>query len=177
MGVTGPIIHPDAVWISYNFSKPVRRNATMSGCNMSFLKDKLIEVGGFDEFFGNYDGSCEEYVPQLILLKRGYSFIIMPKAIVRHCKYARGGSRLSLGYSSSSYDKWLRSVSKYLRLKYFSKNKIICEIRWVKWNLDIPYNLYFLLPILRHKPRMLLDFLVRYLFIDTSGSIIDRYSN
>jgi GT2 family glycosyltransferase len=56
---------------------------TLMGCNMSFRRDLLLKVGGFDE---NFRGSCYRDDTDLSLrLKRlNYRLIYHPKAIVRH---------------------------------------------------------------------------------------------
>lgn len=56
---------------------------TLIGCNMSFRRDLLLEVNGFDE---NFRGSCfrDDADIGLRLKRLNYRLIYNPKAIVRH---------------------------------------------------------------------------------------------
>jgi GT2 family glycosyltransferase len=69
-----------------NFDIPTQHPTevdTLIGCNMSFRRDALIEVGGFDE---NFRGSCfrDDTDISLRLKRLNYKLMYHPKAIVQH---------------------------------------------------------------------------------------------
>lgn len=122
-------IHLTASWVP---SKPVRAKLMMGG-NMSFLKEKLEEIGGFDEFYSR-DAACrEETDPQIALIKKGYEFMYMPKAIVYHLQYKSGGIRSN---RPEDYYYWYAKHHKYLADKYFSK--WLSRLSWIFWSFDPP---------------------------------------
>ena len=55
----------------------------LPGCNMSFRKDPLLQVGGFDEnFMGN--GFRDDTDVSLRIKRAGYKLVYQPKALVWH---------------------------------------------------------------------------------------------
>lgn len=84
------------------------------GCNMSFRKNLLIKVGGFDERFG---GSAHlEETDLCIRLKRlGYKMVFEPKAELLHLKDSAGGCR------AENYYQWFYWFSHNYML-FFLKN-------------------------------------------------------
>jgi GT2 family glycosyltransferase len=56
---------------------------TLIGCNMSFRRKVLFEIGGFDE---NFKGNCyrEETDASIRVKKKQYNLIYQPKALVWH---------------------------------------------------------------------------------------------
>jgi len=126
-------------------SKPVRTKLMM-GANMSLLKEKLKEVGGFDEFYSR-DAACrEETDPQIALIKRGYDFMYMPKAIVYHLQYRTGGIRSN---NPADYYYWYAKHHKYLTDKYFPK--WLSRLSWILWSSDPPCLWICVLSTLIHR--------------------------
>jgi len=105
----------------------------MLGGNMSFLTDKLKEVGRFDEHYAQATFR-EETDPQVALVKKGYEFAYEPKALVWHVRTGEGG--ISEDMQSSDYFYWCGKNHKYLCDKYFSKLKSL--ISWVFWSKSPP---------------------------------------
>lgn len=122
-------IHAAGAWMP---ERPTRTKL-MFGCNMSFLKSKLKEVGGFDEYYGKGGAYREETDPQIALIKRGYEFNYMPKAVVYHIQYSSGGIRSD---GQSDYYYWCGKYHKYLADKYFPKWS--SRLSWVFWSFDPP---------------------------------------
>jgi len=135
-------IHVTSAWIP---SEPVRTKLMM-GCNMSFLKEKLKEVGGFDEFYGRDAAYREETDPQIALIKKGYDFIHMPKAIVYHLQYRTGGIRSN---NPADYQYWCAKNHKYLADKYFPK--LLSRLSWIFWSSDPPCLWICVLSALIHR--------------------------
>jgi len=107
----------------------------MAGGNMSFLREKLLEVGGFDEFYGRYPTAFrEETDPQIALVKRGYSFMYMPGAFVYHVATSKGG--ISEFKRNSRYFYYCGKCHRYLSDKYFSK--ILSRVSWLCWSINPP---------------------------------------
>jgi glycosyltransferase involved in cell wall biosynthesis len=121
----------------------------MPGGNMSFKKEKLIELGGFDEFYGKYPGAYrEETDPQIALVKKGFNFMYMPGALVYHIQTRKGG--ISEFESRSEYFYYCGKAHRYLSDKYFSKKW--SRIGWVFWSISPPCLwLSVLLSIIRRR--------------------------
>jgi len=113
-------------------SKPIFCSI-MLGANMSFLKDKLMDVGGFDEFYSHDAAVREETDPQIALIKRGYKFIYMPGALVYHLKSEIGGIREN---PKKDYYYWAGVHHRYLCDKYFPKWK--SRLSWIFWSVNPP---------------------------------------
>lgn len=121
----------------------------MLGGNMSFLTNKLREVGGFDE---NYKGCAfrEETDPQVALIKKGYKFLYEPKALVHHVQTSKGG--INKEKKATNYYYQCGSNHKYFCDKYFSKLK--SRLSWVFWSISPPCLwLTLVLAILRRDKR------------------------
>lgn len=112
--------------------KPTRTEL-MGGGNMSFLTTKLKEVGGFDEHYGRGGAFREETDPQILLIKRGYKFMYMPKAIVFHLRYGNGGVRSD---NQSDHYYWCGKYHKFFADKYFPKWS--SRLSWIFWSIDPP---------------------------------------
>jgi len=138
----GGDIHVTRAWIP---SKPIRTMLMMGG-NMSFLKDKLKEVGGFDEFYGRGGAYREETDPQIALIKKGYDFMYMPGAIVYHLQSEKGGIRLD---NPKDYYYWCGKYHKYLVDKYFPK--WLSRLSWIFWSFDPPCLWICVLSALIHR--------------------------
>lgn len=104
----------------------------MMGGNMSYLTSKLREVSGFDE---HYDLPCfrEETDVQMALIRKGYNFKYMPKAIVWHLQEKRGGIA---DIKQSDYYCRCGKNHKYFCDKYFSKLK--SRLSWIFWSISPP---------------------------------------
>ena len=63
------------------------------GCNMSFRKELLVQLGGFDERFGG-SAHMEETDLCIRLRKLGYKIVFDPIAELFHLKEAAGGCRV-----------------------------------------------------------------------------------
>jgi GT2 family glycosyltransferase len=113
-------------------SRPIRTELMMGG-NMSFMKAKLKEVGGFDEQYGKGGAYREETDPQIAMVKRGNDFMYMPKAIVYHLQYSIGGIRSD---DRTNYYYWCGKYHKYLADKYFPKWS--SRLSWIIWSFDPP---------------------------------------
>lgn len=123
----------------------------LPGGNMSFLTDKLKEVGGFDE---HYEQAAfrEENDPQIALIKKGYKFLYEPKALVWHVRTGKGG--VSEDVRSKDYFYWCGKNHKYLCDKYFSKLR--SRLSWIFWSLSPPCLwLTIVLTIIRRDRRYL----------------------
>lgn len=64
----------------------------MPGCNMSFRKSILQEIGGFDENFGEHC-YADDLEVSLRLIKRGFKILYDPQAVVWHKEVPEGGTR------------------------------------------------------------------------------------
>ena len=71
----------------------------VQGCNMSFRKEALVKVGGFDERFGG-SAHLEETDLCLRIRKAGYKIVFDPAAELIHLKDAKGGCR------AENYKQW-----------------------------------------------------------------------
>jgi len=83
-------VHNDGLVLS-NFDTPLHQPLEVDclpGCNMSFKKDALASVNGFDE---NFEGNCFRDDTDLCLRirKLGYRLIFQPKSIVWHKRKGR----------------------------------------------------------------------------------------
>jgi len=65
---------------------------TVKGMNMSFHRNLLEAIGGFDERFGS-PSIYEETDVSLKIRRMGYKILFTPKAIVIHLSASRGGQR------------------------------------------------------------------------------------
>jgi glycosyltransferase involved in cell wall biosynthesis len=122
-------IHVERTWMP---SKPLKTKLMMGG-NMSFLTVKLKKIGGFDEFYGIGGAYREETDPQIALVKSGYDFAYMPRAIVYHLQHGSGGIRSN---GKRDYYYWCGKYHKYLVDKYFPKWK--SRLSWILWSFDPP---------------------------------------
>ena len=138
-GVCGPIVETS------NDLKKVLKQSTpqikqiMWGGNMSFVTDKLREVGGFDDFFSKYDGWGEEGFPSIGLFVRGYRFKYMPKAIVYHVKSYSGGARSEnrndiLYEKDRGYSDWTIQCRKHIMDTWFSDFRLK-RLRWLAYHI------------------------------------------
>jgi GT2 family glycosyltransferase len=84
---------PGVGWLFFNLAQTVPAEvATARGCNMSFRRSVLEELGGFDERFApspyrNDSDLCFR------LRRRGYRLVFEPAAAVDHLQDAQGGVR------------------------------------------------------------------------------------
>lgn len=78
-------------WMYTNFSYTERVEvATVYGANMSFHRDTLLEVGGFDENYSN-PAYNEDVDVSIRLRARGYTIMFEPRARLVHHTYGAGG--------------------------------------------------------------------------------------
>ena len=126
-------------------SQPVRTEIFI-GANMSFLKEALKEVGGFDEFYGRSAAYREETDPQIALIKRGYNFLYMPGAFVYHLHHKTGGASSD---DQGDYFYWCAKNHKYLADKYFPK--WLSRLSWIFWSFDPPCLWLCLLSAIYHR--------------------------
>ena len=76
-----------------NFDSKIRTYADHAqGCNMSFRKDVIVNLGGFDKRFGG-SAHLEETDFCIMLRNAGYRMVFDPRAELIHLKHARGGCR------------------------------------------------------------------------------------
>ncbi len=103
----------------------------MIGANMSFRMDMLKAAGGFIDFYKEGYGFREENFPQMVLLKRGYKFIYMPRAFVWHIKTRTGGADKNVEhfYLCGKYHR-------YFADKFFPKWK--SRLSWIFWSVSPP---------------------------------------
>jgi GT2 family glycosyltransferase len=77
-----------------NYNGLVRMEVDASqGCNMSFRREKLLAIGGFDESFDG-NGYFFETDGGLRFRKAGFRMIFDPKATLKHLRAPRGGARV-----------------------------------------------------------------------------------
>lgn len=91
----------------------------LRGANMSFRREVLIEVGGFDEkYFGR--ASMEDVDPQIKIRNIGYKLLYNPKVLVFHRAVQTGGANVgnkkhdwySIGYTNAYF------IKKHFRNNY-----------------------------------------------------------
>ena len=73
------------------------------GCNMSFRRKVLQEIGGFDEKFLPPVSAFEEVDFGLRVTNRGHKILFVPEAEVFHKKSPAGGTRLPLEQKTHSF--------------------------------------------------------------------------
>jgi GT2 family glycosyltransferase len=84
---------PGVGWLFFNLAQTVPAEvASARGCNMSFRRSVLAELGGFDERFApspyrNESDLCFR------LRRRGYRLVFEPEAAVEHLQHEEGGVR------------------------------------------------------------------------------------
>ena len=146
----GGDIRVTRAWIP---SKPVRTKLMM-GCNMSFLKEKLKEVGGFDEFYGRGGAYREETDPQIALIKKGYDFLYMPGTVVYHFQSREGGIKSD---NLADYYWWCGKYHKHLADKYFPR--WLSRPSWIFWSFDPPCLWICVLSTLIHRDSNILKWI------------------
>jgi len=87
------------------------------GCNLSFRKSILQQVGGFDERFAG-SAFLEETDVCLRVKKAGYQLLFEPKATIIHLKENKGGCR---SFSSEDWYYWYGHNYSLFFLKHFKK--------------------------------------------------------
>ncbi|MCX7727045.1 MAG: glycosyltransferase [Chitinispirillaceae bacterium] len=78
-----------------NFSSPKERDTiSVMGCNMSFRREALEKIGGFDIHFLN-NALWEEIDASFRVILAGYRILFNPRAKVLHKREAKGGCRVN----------------------------------------------------------------------------------
>ncbi|HRN69778.1 MAG TPA: glycosyltransferase [Candidatus Woesebacteria bacterium] len=100
---------------SDGFSSKIRQEVdTVIGCNSSWRKKLLQEIGGFDEkFTGN--AIREDSDVSLRVKNLGYKIIFDPSSTVTHCRAIKGGSRKSEGRDKWYFDFFSNEVYFFLK--------------------------------------------------------------
>jgi GT2 family glycosyltransferase len=89
----------------------------VNGCNMSFRKDALQKVGGFDtNFVGN--AYFEDTDVSLQIRKLGYTLVFEPEALLIHLQAGTGGCSVQ---SEREFRYWYFHNLIYLFLKHFPR--------------------------------------------------------
>ncbi len=91
----------------------------LNGCNMSFRRRVLEEIGSIDPYYTN---AYDDTDPCIQIKKHGYNIVYEPKAIVRHYASYTGVTRSYLDY-------YLRKNRIYLCLKNFENIDIFNFMR------------------------------------------------
>jgi glycosyltransferase involved in cell wall biosynthesis len=85
---------PAADWMDTNFNMRCRTVVeTARGCNMSFRRDLLLKIGGFDPGFRPPFSFREDSDVSFRIREAGYRLIFEPAACLRHLEAKSGGSR------------------------------------------------------------------------------------
>jgi len=105
------------------------------GCNMSFRKDALKEIGGFDENLSPPVYAFNEVDMGYRINKRWKnSILFLPKALVYHHQYKRGGTRndfiVKEVFQSNQFN-----YGYFLGKNFFLLENIICFIRRLPYQL------------------------------------------
>lgn len=88
--------------LSFRFcSTEPRAVANVIGCNMSVLRTRALDVGGFDE---NFTGAAYRFETEFCrrLLAAGGEVRFEPAGSVRHLRVSRGGTRAGGGHMASA---------------------------------------------------------------------------
>jgi hypothetical protein len=93
-----------ARWYKYPFEQPV-------GCNMAFLKKRVVELGGFNALLQKYNDETE-LISRLV--KTGGQIFYEPRATVRHLF---GKERLRLGWQIKRHYEEGKSLAGIGRLR------------------------------------------------------------
>jgi GT2 family glycosyltransferase len=134
-----PVPHPSLAdpalgWRYAHFDHPVRGPvATARGCNMSFRRDLLIALGGFDPGFVPPYSFREDTDASFRVHRAGHTVLYEPAAGLIHLSEGKGGTRPPDGPGSAAAAEWRR----YRELYLHERN-----------------NLYFLLKHFRGRPRL-----------------------
>jgi GT2 family glycosyltransferase len=111
----------------------------LRGANMSFRRDVLIRVGGFDEkYFGR--AFMEDVDPQIKIRNMGYKLMYNPKVLVLHRAVQTGGANLG-----NKKDDWysIGYTNAYFIKKHFKNN-------YLKTLLRLPFRTrYSPIPLIR----------------------------
>jgi GT2 family glycosyltransferase len=91
----------------YNNSTEPVKVAHLRGCNMSFRKSTLKEVGGFSTAFFRGNAFREETDICIRLRERGYELRFIPKARVWHMESQKGGARTPGYYFYTAYNEFM----------------------------------------------------------------------
>ena len=103
-----------------NFDSKIRTYADIAqGCNMSFRKEVILKLGGFDKRFGG-SAHLEETDFCIRLRNAGYRMVFDPKAELIHLKDSSGGCRAPDWYN------WFYWYGRNHALLYVKNTKIAC---------------------------------------------------
>jgi GT2 family glycosyltransferase len=100
---------PAADWMDTNFNMRCRTLVeTARGCNMSFRRDLLLKVGGFDPGFRPPFFFREDSDVSFRIREAGYELIFEPAACLRHLEAKSGGARgLAKPQSATRSELWM----------------------------------------------------------------------
>jgi len=103
-----------------NFNSKIRTYADHAqGCNMSFRKEVILKLGGFDKRFGG-SAHLEETDFCMRLRDAGYRMVFDPKAELIHLKDTLGGCR------AADWENWFYWYGHNYGLLYAKNNKLAC---------------------------------------------------
>ena len=85
---------PAADWMDTNFNMRCRTLVeTARGCNMSFRRELLLQIGGFDPGFRPPFSFREDSDVSFRIRQAGYKLVFEPAACLRHLEAKSGGAR------------------------------------------------------------------------------------
>jgi GT2 family glycosyltransferase len=109
-----------------NFDSKIQTYADHAqGCNMSFRRDVIIKLGGFDKRFGG-SAHLEETDFCIRLREAGYRMVFDPKAELIHLKDSLGGCR------AGDWGNWFYWYGHNYGLLYAKNNKLACLLIGIK---------------------------------------------
>lgn len=133
-----------------NFSYPVSgKTISFMGANMSFKRDALEAVGGFDPAYTR-NALWEEIDVAFRLQHKGYTIYYCREALVTHLRHAQGGCRAD---SDSTYIFHQFANTSYFTCT-FAPLPYLC--RWLtfqKYRLEYCSRIPAIIPFLHHSPR------------------------
>ncbi len=85
---------PGVGWLFFNFAQATPGEVMSArGCNMSFRREVIEEIGGFDESYTMSPSSREDSDFCFRTVRRGYRLVFEPKAALEHLMHREGGQR------------------------------------------------------------------------------------
>jgi GT2 family glycosyltransferase len=111
--------------ISYPDASTLSETEAVFGCNMSWRREALLRVGGFDEAYIRR-AHHEETDVSLRVRRLGYRLVYDPEAAVEHL-VAPGGSRIGAGSPEYAYG-WHHNHA-YFYSKHFAPRGLLSFLR------------------------------------------------
>jgi GT2 family glycosyltransferase len=107
---------PGVGWLFFNFAQTTAAEVDSArGCNMSFRRAVLAEVGGFDERYRSSPCSREESDCCFRVRRLGHRIVFAPEAAVEHLMQASGGTRTIGADTALSPEHHANNVCFFLR--------------------------------------------------------------